>query len=268
MRRRDGILLIGVAASLVLAVTLVLSREGARPAAELASAPAAAAGTVGPSQPGSALESLDARLGAGSASAAERSRVAKELAGDEGLVSAAERRKEARELEAKYRAEFEALREEQGLPALEGSVRAALSAGQAPLAKRAAGLRALQEARVAGLDLLLRSIVEQEPDVSDGVTSSLPRTALKLLFERAPTEEGARRVLARIAFLREGKAADELRSAASQALVASIHGAARAEVERVLRLEASGPALERALAALAADPAFAAARAAAEQGAK
>jgi hypothetical protein len=255
MRLRDKLLLIGAAAGLALAAALVFAGRGPRePVEQLVQQPVA----EGNGKPHSAV--LDEGASATDTGSTARTRAASEFGSDDIPFVDADRRREARKREADFVAEFLALRTEQGSAAFERTVREVLASNREPASRKSAGLRALHTAGVPGTDAVLVAAVEQQPDVPDGASISVPRSALKLLFERAASGEDARRALARLAFVQEAHVSADLRRRASTALSASIHGAQHDEVVRLLRLEASAQQLEAALEALSRDPNFGAER--------
>jgi hypothetical protein len=253
MRLRDKLLLIGAAAGLALAAALVFT--GLRPR-EPAGQPAQ------PPGPGGAPPAvvLDGGGPAAEASSAARTRAASEFASDEIPSVDNDARREARKREAQFVAEFLALRTEQGNEALEHTVGEVLASESESAARKSAGLRALHSAGIPGTDAVLAAAVENQSDVADGASLSVPRSALKLLFERAASGEDARRALARLAFVPDAHVSAALRRRASTALAGSIRGPQHDEVVRLLRLEASGPQLDSALEALARDANFGARR--------
>jgi hypothetical protein len=248
MTRAEKLLGLGLAVSLLLTAALVLAgqRKGGEPLAQR-SAPGEGAVPARAAQPDLALDE---------SSAAVRSRAVSEFAADEAPLVDAEQRRAARKREAGFLAEFLALRTEQGAEVLERSVREVLSSSREPAARKSAGLRALHEAGASGLDALLAVAVLEQSDVAEGASLSVPRSALKLLFERAPTSADARCELARLAFVQELHLSPALRSRASTALAASIHGLRHDEAASLLRLSTSGAELEAALQVLARDPNF------------
>ena len=257
MRLTDKLLILGVAAGLALAATLVARSGGARePAQQPARIPVAA------DEDRAALEASVADT-----APSERTREASEVAGDDIPDVGGARRREARKREAAILAEFLALRTEQGSEVFERKVRDVLASSAEPLVRKSAGLRALHSADTPGTDAVLVAAVQTQADASDGLSLSVPRCALKLLFERAPSGEEARRALARLAFVEDARVTVELRRRASLALKASIPGAPHDEIVRLLRLEATASELDAALKALEGDPNFgAAAPSAAPQG--
>jgi hypothetical protein len=260
MRLRDEYLILGVAAGLALAVTLVVtSTAGGARREQVASAPSAAQqGAQQGAQETGALE-----LGSPAPSdttGIARTRTASEATDDESSSLDSRSRREGRRREAEALAQFQKLRTEQGSEALERAVREVLASRSEPLARKDAGLRALHEAGLPGTDALLAAAVREQPDVPDAFSPSVSRCALKLLYERAPASEDARRELARLAFLEEAGVSADLRRRASTALAASIRGSPRAEAERLLRLVATSKQLDAALEALARDANFGAAR--------
>jgi hypothetical protein len=252
MRLQGNFLILGVTAGLALAVTLVVANVGARaPADGIAQTPLATADT-GEGQ-GAAEHT---RMSAADASEVARTRSVSASEGEDLPPLDAERRSAGRKREAECLAEFLALRTEQGPEALERTVREVLASSSEPQVRKVAALRALHAAELPATVTLLAAAVEGQPDVSDGSTLSVPRAALKLLFERAPSGEDARRVLARLAFVQEARLSPDLRHQASTALAGSIRGPRYAEVERLLRLETAPAQLDAALRALSQDTNF------------
>ena len=214
MHLRDDNLILGVAAGLALAVTLVVTtavqREpAARPAATPALVQSESLATVAVTIPEA------------------RTRATPDVTNDDLSPVDAARRREMRRREAQYLEAFQTLRAEQGDAALERSVREVLAAVREPAARKIAALRALQAAGLPGADAVLSAAVESQPDVADESGASVPRAALKLLFERAPANEDARRELARLARAGGTQLSDELRKAAAAALAASTAHAPR-----------------------------------------
>jgi hypothetical protein len=255
MRLREQYLILGVAAGLALAATLIVASTGRREAVEHLARPPEAAQQV-------TRESGELELGALASSDAvqsARTRAASEAI-DEIPSGDARQRREGRRREAEALAEFQKLRAEQGNEALERAVREVLAARSEPLARKDAGLRALHEAGLPGTDARLAAAVREQSEASDGGSPSVARCALELLYERAPAGEDARRELARLAFVEEAAVSADLRRRASTALAASIRGAPQAEAERLLRLVATSQQLDAALRLLASDANFRAAR--------
>jgi len=255
MRLKETLLLCGVTAGLALAVTLVITGMGTRePVQRLQPEHVSAAGPVDAQalieQPGESI---------GESAVVARTRTANAL--DDGGISPvdAARRREGRKREDAFLAEFLALRTEQGPEVFARSVRDVLNSRSEPQCRKAAGLRALHSAGAPGTDAVLAAAVEGQADVSDGSSLSVPRCALRLLFERAPTVEDARRALARLAFVPDVRVSPDLRREASTALAGSIRGPQHDEVVRLLRLEAAPAQLDAALAALSRDTNFGAA---------
>jgi hypothetical protein len=256
LRVRDKFLILGVAVGLALTVTLVIARMGPRePVEQLAQMPVAA-DDVGEAQEVVAEPGMSVADTATNA----RKRAASGANDDDTSFVDPARRRAGRKREAEFLAGFLALRTEQGPEAFERVVREAIASRREPLSRRVAGLRALHSAGVPGTDAVLAAAVEGEADVSDGYSPSVPCSALKLLFERAPSGEDARRVLARLAFVQEARVPADLRRRASTALAASIRGQQRDEVVRLLRLETTPQQLESALEALSRDTNFGAAK--------
>ncbi len=256
MRLRDTFLMCGVAVSLGLAVTLVITSVGTHettrqlPREPLASAAAGELRGV--------VEAPGMSVAEGAVVARTRTASASEESGISPLD--AERRRDGRRREAEYLAAFLALRKEQGSDAFERALRDALDGKHEPQCRKVAALRALHSAAVPGTDAVLAAAVQDQADVSDGSSLSVPRYALKLLFERAPSGEDARRALARLAFVPNARISDDLCRQASTALAGSIHGPRHDEAERLLRLETPAAQLDAALEALTRDVNFGAAQ--------
>jgi hypothetical protein len=248
MRPSDTFLICGVAASLGLAVALVVAsvstRETVHPS-QRASLAADGAGAL-LEEPGKIVSD---------AGAVARTRAASALEDGDNAPLDAQRRREGRKQEAEFLAGFLALRTERGSEVFERTVRDVLASGSEPQCRKVAGLRALHAAGVPGVDAVLAAAVEGQADVSDGSSLSVPRCALTLLFARAPSGEDARRALARLAFVADVRISADLRRQASTALAGSIRGPRNEEVERLLRLEARPAQLAAALAAAGIAPA-------------
>jgi hypothetical protein len=246
MRLSDTFLMCGVAVSLALAVTRVVTRVSTRePVQRLEQQPVSAADGA-PRQ--AVAEAQDSSVALTRAAAVFDE-------GDDAPLDA-QRRREGRRREAEFLAEFLALRTEQGSEVFERTVREVLASRSESQGRKVAGLRALHAAGVPGTDAVLAAAVEGQADVSDGSSLSVPRCALKLLFERAPAGEDARRALARLAFVADVRISADLRRQASTALAGSIRGPRKAEVERLLSLEAKPVQLAACLEALAHDTNF------------
>src|SRR5260221_6853790 len=192
MRLRDGFLMFGVTAGFALAVTLFVANSGPREPVDRpgrTSAPAEG----GAQAPSETPDPFDAGV---TTTASARSRAPSEAAGNDVPPADEARRREARKRESAFLAQFVALRAEKGDEAFEQAARGVLASGVEPLARRVAALRALHTAGTPGIDALLARTVVEQPEVSADGSPSLPRAALKLLFERAPGSEDARRALA------------------------------------------------------------------------
>jgi hypothetical protein len=252
MSPRDRWVLFGVTASLALAVTFVFARLSKQePQAEL--------GRPGPAAVlGEAWPEVDEDLSPLAAQPAARVGI-RPTSGESDTADASigpTRRREGKKREAEYFAAFSALQAERGSDALERAVRDVLASDREPVCRKVAGLRALHTASVPGTDTLLTSAVEDQPDVSDGLSSSVPRCALRLLFARAPTGEPARKALAHLAFVQEAHVSPELRRIASASLAASMPGVKREDVVVLLRAETDPRFLAGAEEALARDTNF------------
>jgi hypothetical protein len=254
MRLSDDKLILGVAAGLALAVTLVVTHTRAQGKVELL-AQTPAVENAAAAEPG-ALEVPGSSVADSNSNARTR---ASEAGGNDIPRLDAERRRDGRRREAELLAEFTTLRKQQGDEAFERALRAVLASKVEPQERKVASLRALHLADFAGTVALLAASVENQADVSDGSGPSVPRCALKLLYERAPASEAARRALVRLAFIETTRASAELRRSASSYLSASIHVPQRDEAVRLLRLEATPAELAPALEALAHDANFGAA---------
>src|SRR5258706_3630377 len=255
MRLRDRLLLIGAATGLALAATLVFASLRPRePVEQLARTPADADEGELPAAV------VDEGAPATDTASAARTRATSEFASDDIPLVDAERRREARKREAELVSELLKLRTDQGNEVFERTVRDVLASSREPASRKSAGLRALHVAGVPGTDAVLAAAVENQPDVPDGASLPVPRSALKLLFERAASGEDARHALARLAFVPDAHVSPELRRRASTALAGSIRGPQHDEAERLLRLEASAAQLDAALEALSRDANFGAVR--------
>ena len=252
MTLRDRWVLFGVTASLALAVTFVFARLSKNePPAELGRpGPAAAIDEAWPE--------VDADLSPLAAQPVTRVQI-RPTSGASDSADASigpTRRREGKKREAEFFAAFSALQAEQGPEALERAVRDVLASEREPLCRKVAGLRALHTVNVPGTDTLLAAAVENQPDVSDGLSSSVPRCALRLLFARAPTGEPARKALARLAFVQDAHVSADLRRIASASLAASMPGVKREDVIALLRAETDPRLLAAAEEALSRDTNF------------
>lgn len=255
MRLHDDRLILGVAAGFALAVTLVVTRAATHGTNELPAQQPLAADAAEPERGALELSTLHAA----EPDSAARTPAA-ESGGDDIPALDAERRRDGRRREAELLAEFQTLRKEQGDAAFERALREALASRYEPQGRKVAGLRALHAANLPGTVALLAAAAENQSGVTDGSSVSVPRCAIKLLFERAPDSEEARRALARIAFVENARISADLRRSASTSLAASIHAHPQDEAARLLRLEAAPGELAAALQALARDPNFGAPR--------
>jgi len=255
MRLRDDKLILGVAAGLALAVTLVVSSTHPNGKVELLAHMPVAENAAG-AEPG-ALEVPEASAADTKSNVRTR---ASEVGGSDIPKLDAERRRDGRRREAELSAEFTTLRKEQGDEAFEHALRAVLASKSEPQERKLCALRAWNTAELPGTVALLAAVVEEETDVSASSSPALSRSALKLLFERAPSSEDARRALARFSFVPDAHVTEELRRSASSYLSASIRAPQHDEAARLLRLDTDAAVLDGALAALDRDPNFAARR--------